>query len=441
MSRLRSSKSLAGTPWRSDQGWLTIGCVADGVVHFSFAQHTGPSRTARLTVIGRQLVVTQAGPATQFSVTPSVPSEVAGMAFGITITAEGATGHPAAYLGLVHFSSSDPQATLPADDTFTAGDHGTHTFSGIVFGTAGSQTLTASNGGIGSVTEFSVLTPNSAPAGITAGVDGNLWFIEAGGNVGKITSAGTVTEYPIPTASSAPEFITAGPDGNLWFTEAGGNKVGKITSAGTITEFPVPTGGSVPEGITAGRDGNLWFVDEVGNKVGRITPAGALTEYTIPTATAYPREITAGSDGSLWFTEIRGNKVGRITPAGAVTEYPIPTADSSPYEITAGPDGNLWFTENSGNRVGRLTSATLTGSATVNVVAAAAAQFVVATTAANADVAGTPFDVTVRALDPYGNFATGYTGTVHFTSTDPQASLPADYTFTAADNGVHTFSA
>ena len=36
--------------------------------------------------------------------------------------------------------------------------------------------------------------------------------------------------------------------------------------------------------------------------------------------------------------------------------------------------------------------------------------------------------------------ATGYTGTVHFTSSDPAASLPSDYTFTAADSGVHTFA-
>jgi hypothetical protein len=50
--------------------------------------------------------------------------------------------------------------------------------------------------------------------------------------------------------------------------------------------------------------------------------------------------------------------------------------------------------------------------------------------------------VTVTAYDAYGNVATGYTGTVHFTSSDhnPNAHLPADYTFTAADAGTHTFS-
>src|SRR5205823_8685238 len=35
----------------------------------------------------------------------------------------------------------------------------------------------------------------------------------------------------------------------------------------------------------------------------------------------------------------------------------------------------------------------------------------------------------------------GYTGTVHFTSSDPQPDLPPDYPFVAADNGTHAFSA
>jgi hypothetical protein len=47
----------------------------------------------------------------------------------------------------------------------------------------------------------------------------------------------------------------------------------------------------------------------------------------------------------------------------------------------------------------------------------------------------------VAAVDAYGNAATGYTGTVTFSSSDVQAGLPASYTFTAADAGSHTFTA
>jgi hypothetical protein len=66
-------------------------------------------------------------------------------------------------------------------------------------------------------------------------------------------------------------------------------------------------------------------------------------------------------------------------------------------------------------------------------------------TAASIAVSGTPFDMTVTALDLYGNLDTNYQGTVTFSTTDPDSGvvLPADYTFTTGvggDNGVHTFS-
>src|SRR5439155_26120288 len=54
-------------------------------------------------------------------------------------------------------------------------------------------------------------------------------------------------------------------------------------------------------------------------------------------------------------------------------------------------------------------------------------------------VAGTPQSFTVTITDDLGNMATGYVGTVHFGSSDSRAVLPADYTFTATDQGTHTF--
>ncbi len=47
----------------------------------------------------------------------------------------------------------------------------------------------------------------------------------------------------------------------------------------------------------------------------------------------------------------------------------------------------------------------------------------------------------MTALDNIGNIVTGYAGTIHFSSPDPQAILPPDYTFKPSDNGVATFSA
>ena len=49
------------------------------------------------------------------------------------------------------------------------------------------------------------------------------------------------------------------------------------------------------------------------------------------------------------------------------------------------------------------------------------------------------FNATVAALDAGGGTDYQYVGTVHFTSSDDVAILPADYTFVKADGGQHTF--
>jgi sugar lactone lactonase YvrE len=59
--------------------------------------------------------------------------------------------------------------------------------------------------------------------------------------------------------------------------------------------------------------------------------------------------------------------------------------------------------------------------------------------AGTATATGQAFYFDVTAKDSSNNTVTGYSGTVHFSSSDPAATLPADYTFTAADKGLHAF--
>jgi hypothetical protein len=53
---------------------------------------------------------------------------------------------------------------------------------------------------------------------------------------------------------------------------------------------------------------------------------------------------------------------------------------------------------------------------------------------------GTTFSLTLTVEDAYGNVVTDYLCTIHFSSSDWTATLPANYTFTTADAGVHTFA-
>jgi hypothetical protein len=119
-------------------------------------------------------------------------------------------------------------------------------------------------------------------------------------------------------------------------------------------------------------------------------------------------------------------------PSGDFHDITSGTSTGSPhFSAAAGYD----LVTGLGSPVANRVVADLVGSTTV---VSGATHFSITTPAAS--TAGSAFSVTVTALDSSGNKFGDYTGTVHFTSSDLAAVLPSDYTFTAADNGSHTFS-
>jgi virginiamycin B lyase len=154
-----------------------------------------------------------------------------------------------------------------------------------------------------------------------------LWFSEFNASkIGRITTEGAITEFDLPRPNSGPGDITAGADGNLWFVELSGrmdgravdgNRVVRITTAGKVTEFPIPSATGSPINIAVGPDKNTWYTK--GNRLGRVTPDGVTTEFDTPGGGA--TGLTAGSDrqppdhltSKLWFTESGANKIAYLS--------------------------------------------------------------------------------------------------------------------------------
>jgi hypothetical protein len=97
----------------------------------------------------------------------------------------------------------------------------------------------------------------------------------------------------------------------------------------------------------------------------------------------------------------------------------------------------IWKTTANSNTCESGTAFTIAGSQPSVTVNAGVATYFVVSGFPNPTTAGVAHTVTVTAYDAYGNVATGYTGTVHFTSSDGQAVLPADSTLSS---GTGTFS-
>jgi hypothetical protein len=176
-----------------------------------------------------------------------------------------------------------------------------------------------------------------------------------------------------------------------------------------------------------------------------LAPAASLAVAGFPTPT------TAGAAGTFTVTarDASGNTAPGYTGTVHFTSSDTRAVLPGDYAFTAADHGVHTFSATLKTAAPQSITATdrTTGSITgtqagIRVNPASPDHLAVATAAANPDVAGTPFDVTVAVQDLYGNTVTGYTGTVTFTSADPYgATLPADYTFQPGDAGAHTFAA
>jgi hypothetical protein len=354
-----------------------------------------------------------------------------------TVTAKDASGNIAMnYRGTVHFTSSDPQATLPPDYAFTAADNGVHTFSATLK-TAGIRSLTATDTVTGSITgtQTSIMVNAAAantllvsgyPSPVTAGTS-NPFTVTAKdpyGNV-AISYAGTVKFSSTDPQAGLPvnyTFVTAD-NGTHTFSAT-------LKTAGT-------------QSLTATDTANGSLTGTQGSIVVNPAAASALT------VAGFPSPIAAGTPGNFMVTA--KDPYGNVAPSyrGTIRFTSSDSQASLPgnYTFSAADNGMHSFSATLNTPGTQSITATdmangsITGTQSGIVVTASAASSLLVAGFPSPITAGTPGMFTVTAKDGNGNVATGYRGTVHFTSSDPQAALPADYTFSAGDNGMHSFSA
>ena len=366
-----------------------------------------------------------AGPATHFSVsTPSTAT--AGTAFNFTVTAlDSSNATATGYTGTVHFTSTDGQAVLPANATLT---NGVGTFSATLK-TAANQTITATDttttsitGTSGNITvsaaaatHFLVLAPASATAGtafnftvtaldqfnnVSTGYGGTVHFTSTDvfavlpANSTLTAGAGT---FSATMKSAATRTITATDTANSSIT---GTSASIVVSGSAATHFTV----TAPSAVTAGVAFNFTVA--------------ALDQFN---------NVATGYAGTVHFTN---NSASAAVPA----DYPFTGGDAGVHTFSAALNT---ATDNQTITATDTANSAITGtSGNIKVSPAAATHFAVS--APSAATAGVAFNFTVTARDQFNDTATGYTGTVHFTSTDGSAVLPANATLSS---GVGTFSA
>jgi acyl CoA:acetate/3-ketoacid CoA transferase beta subunit len=350
------------------------------------------------------------GPAA--SLTASTPSTaVVGHETQVEVTVRDADSNVATnYTGTVGFTSTDGSATLPGSYTFNTSDAGTHTFT-VVFASEKSQTVT--------VTDTSLSLQTSATTNVVP--NGGAFSINCSGAM-----AGAATPCWV-NAQYSDYLVNTGYTGTIHFTSSDSH-------AAKPADY---TFQSTDQGIapvfyatfhTAGSQ-TLTVTDTNNSAITGTSYAIAISHAGWDHLGVSPSGATIAAGLSQVYTARGFDAYGNSWDATSETTFTIDSGTACPaHSCTSTVVGTHTVTGTDGWQV---------STATLHVTPGSATHLSVSTFAF---VAGAAHTVAVKAIDAYGNVATGYRGAIHFTSSDTRASVPADYTFTSADGGVHAFA-
>jgi|GEM_PF-3374892 hypothetical protein len=224
------------------------------------------------------------------------------------------------------------------------------------------------------------------------------------------------------------------------------------------TETFLSSGGSAPSylDMTVTNSVTYYYAVTAVNSIGESVWSNEASATPAPSSVSalgvsgFPSSVTAGTTGTLTVTakDSNGNIVQSYQGTVHFTSTDGLAVLPADYTFSAADSGVHTFVSVQLKTVGTQSitatdtaNSLITGAQTGIVVTAAPASALVISGFPNPVTAGTSQSFTVTAKDAYGNIATGYVGTVHFTSSDSHAVLPANYAFVAADKGVHVFTA
>lgn len=342
----------------SDQPWLTITSVTNGVISFAFsANPNGTARTANLNVLGQTVAVTQA----------ALPYSAALATTNWTVGA--VAGSDSVTLQLTPITSSNWTATanaawLHVSSASVAGDRSTNviysfdanpgpTRSGTL--TIANQILTVTQVG-NSFTNVNLLTNVvgvglNQCAGVAVDSAGNVIIADTYGNaIKRWNIANNTVSTLVSTGLSLPNSIAVDQNGNIVIADTYGLAV-KRWSPLTGQTTTLVSGLGYPTGVAIDLTNNVIIADHNNYAIKRWNVADGSVTTLINTGLNLPTAVAVDAAGAIYIADRLNNAIKKWTPeTGAITTL-VGTGLNNPSGVAVDVAGNVFIADRFNNAI------------------------------------------------------------------------------------------
>ncbi|HWY29136.1 MAG TPA: LamG-like jellyroll fold domain-containing protein, partial [Candidatus Acidoferrum sp.] len=337
----------------TDQPWLSIMGITNGVIYYSFTANTNVARTGHILVLGKSISVQQQGPSFALGTTNLLLGPGVGMAsvvlFATPQTSTWTVSADVPWLQVIQTNGAGSTNLI-----FTYNQNMGSTRAGTI--TVAGQTITVTQAGVNYV-------PASAGVPLTASLSnspcvavdgtGNVYFTDTNGYIDYWSPTNQTTTVLVSNLVDTPASLAIDSTNNLYFSDPSNHSILEWSAGMVSTVLSNAT--MIPQGLAIDTADGIYLFDASDNAVKKWSAANNEL-YVIVTNVSGTTGIAVDAARNLYLANGPGNAVTKWNSVSGAL-LPLFSGLSNPQGVAVDGSGNVYVADTQANAIRKWSAA------------------------------------------------------------------------------------
>jgi DNA-binding beta-propeller fold protein YncE len=337
----------------SDQSWLTITGITNGVVSFSFTA-TSSNRVAHFLLLGQSIPVAQGPPMFSLGSTARLEGAAPGSDSVVLAVAPNFAAWAATTAATwLHLTPANQSGTGSTNVVFSYDANTGSTRTGIL--SIAGLTLSVTQAGSTYVVADPVTTLVSSglqlPRCVAVNGAGNVYTANSTGAIKEWSAANNTVTTLVASGLSLPCGVAADGAGNVYIADTDNSMIKKWTVANSNVTALVSSGLSYPSGVAVDGAGNVYISDTHNNAIKEWAVANSNVTTLVSSGLNQPSGLAVDGEGNIYIADSRNNAIKEWVAENSNVITLVSLGLSSPYGVTVDGAGNVYIADSSDNAI------------------------------------------------------------------------------------------